>query len=224
MKKYLILSIFIFFAFIPHLFADCSRTEENRLKMLASQVKITYEYNDSYYDDYGDIVKEMFIISITGLTDEIYALIDETSSYFMYDPNNQTVSMDGFTSGTKTIKIYSKNPECSTELRKIYLTLPKYNYYADDPLCEEIDTTKFALCDKWYQFDINYDTFLKRLEAYKNSLNNNDEPIIDPSKDNTENPIITFLKKYIVYIASALVIGITIIVVAIKKKRSDPFE
>lgn len=203
--------------------ASCSLSEENRLQNLASQVKVTYEYNDNAYDDYGERIKESFSLTITGLTEELYALEETTSTYFLYDKDNNIITKDGFASGSKTIKIYNTTGTCSEELRKIYVSLPKYNDYADDPLCQDIDVTKFALCDKWYQFDVDYNTFVKRVTEYKAQLNQETEEIpIEPVEDT--HPVLAFVQKYIVYIIAVFLVLIIGIVAVVHKKRSDPFE
>lgn len=222
MKKYL-LPVLFFFIMIDKVYASCSLSEENRLQTIASQVKVTYEYNDNAYDDYGEKIKESFSITITGLTEEIYALEESTSSYFLYNKDNNIITKDGFASGSKVIKVYSTKGICPDVLRKIYISLPKYNDYADDPLCQDVDVSKFALCDKWYQFDIDYNTFVKRVTEYKNQLN---QPNQDPAqeKENTLHPILLFFQKYIVYIVAGILVLIIGIVLVIRKKRSDPFE
>ena len=221
MKKYFMTTLFMLFIMIDNVYASCSLNEKNRLQALASQVKVTYAYNDNAYDDYGEKIKESFNITVTGLTEEIYVLEETTTTYFLYNKDNNIITKDGFSSGSKIIKVYSNN-ECTEVLRKIYVSLPRYNNYADDPLCEGIDTSKFALCDKWYQFDIDYSTFVKRINEYKKQLS--EEKPKEPTKQEELNLVLKFFQKYIVYVISGLILLIIGIIFLVRKKRSDPFE
>lgn len=96
-----------------------------------------------------------------------------------------------------------------------------------DPLCKNIDGTDFPLCGKYYDYEVSYDTFKRKVEEYKMAheiKNDDDKNTNEPfSIKVILNKILEFITIYQIYIIIALgillLILIIIIMISKKKKR-----
>lgn len=221
MKRYMYLIIFtvLFLTCNYKVKAECSDAELNRLRAQAAQVKITYEYRSDLSQD-GDV----FDLIVTGLTDEIYIHENKSGSLVI----GMSYVSDGIgrvkayfaTSGTYAFLVYSYNPSCMDKLRTVTVTVPKYNKYADREECNGIDTTKFILCDKWYQGNITEDYFQARLAKYKKGNPTIEDPV-DVEDKIDEKTFLDTIKDYYVYIIAGtiLVIGLATYMIITKRKK-----
>ena len=147
MRKVLSSLIFMisFFTFISNSEASCTYKRISDLKKIASNVNITYTY--TIVDN-----KASFDIRFANLTNDIY----------LYDSfNNKKYNVEGevilknYIDGVKyRFFINSNDKDCKDEqLVTRYVTLPKYNIYYGDPICNGIED--YTLCQKWGSFNIN---------------------------------------------------------------------
>ena len=83
---------------------------------------------------------------------------------------------------------------CDDVLKTTILKLPKYNKYSEDPLCEGIE--EFDLCNSTYDKEIDYDTFVSRVETYKRTKNKN-ENINNDNDTGNNNKLLNNMKTYI---------------------------
>lgn len=126
---------------------SCDVDDTKRLKVLANNVEITYEYNDDIYDNEGFKVYDTYKIVINNLTDELYVVEGKTDTNFSnYAIKDGAIVIDSMYSGKRTFKIYSKT--CDRVLKTYYITLPKFNYYSTDPVCEGKEDLE--VCQKFY--------------------------------------------------------------------------
>lgn len=213
--RYLCVIAILLFIFTSNVKADsCDSDDIKRLRVLASNVEITYEYNDDIYDSDGFMIYDTYKVFINNLTDELYVYESKTKTNFVdYAINDGMITIDRMYSGKKTFKIYSK--DCNKALKTFYVTLPIFNYYSTDPNCEGKEDLN--VCQKFYDTsNIEYDEFLNIIVEYENG-DNVDE---DKTGDKDNDKYIDFIKDDYLYFAIGLgVLFILIIVVLVLRHR-----
>lgn len=208
----IIFMIFSYIAFIPICKAD--ECDTNRLKELAKMVDVTSEI------DYDSVSLGIFganIVTISGLSEELFAITDDGSVGFYFDEGEVGSVIRRVDSGVEKIKIYSvKCPD--TLLRTIDLTLKQYNPFSTYTECNGLED-KIDVCFEYLDKNITYEEFIKQINKYKNDNN------INSKVDETEDNILDILKEnlVLVVIAGFVIIGVVVffIVYRAKKKRLD---
>ena len=113
------------------------------------------------------------------------------------------------------IYIIGQTEQFDDILKAITLNLP-YNSLSEDPICEGIE--EFVLCQPTYSKEIDYDTFVSRVNTYKkskvtqSSSNNNNS--------NKENELITYIKENLLTIITISIFIILVIITIILTARS----
>ena len=214
-KYYLLIIITFMLSLMNNVYAeDCDSTDIKRLRVLANDVDISYEYNDDIYDNDGFKIYDTYKIVVSNLSDELYVIESKTNldlrSYSVVDGS---ITIDRLYSGNKSFKIYSKN--CSNKLLKTYsIKLPKFNNYSTDPNCEGHEDIE--VCQKFYDSsNIDYYEFMEM-------INNNDNKDADDNKSKGENKYIKFIKDNYIYISiggGVLIIIIIVLIILRHKKR-----
>lgn len=207
MKRKLLLCclIIILNLYIPSVNAE-NICDDNYLQGLANNVDIHTEYD---YEAEKSGVFGQNIITVTGLTNEIYALTDDKSTGFYYENMIDGVVTETITnSSIKNIKIYAIN--CSDKaIKTIKIALKKYNIYSSYEECEGLEN-ELEYCSKEYQGDITYDELIKEINAYKN---NN-------STTSTTNNILDIIKNnYIIPVVIIIIIALIAFILYKKKKN-----
>ena len=200
MKKSLcLLFFFSFMFFLPNVKAVCNYQEDSRVKQLASNVFISYDYHND---------TNTFSIVLTNLHPDIY-IYDTVKRQFYYYNGSSNMTIDGYKPGENVkFNIHSNLSNCQGQVKYFqYISLPFYNQYYLDPLCEGLD--EYSLCQKWTTHGIKkYEDFVKEVTAYKLSLENStvEEPVIVPTITKTTT-FIDFLLNYYYYILIIIIIG-----------------
>ena len=218
MKK-IFLALILTLIFPSIVSAECSNKDVNRLRTIGNNVDVTYDY---YY--VGDKVK--FRVTITNLHKDIYVhnRNDLTELYYGKDSKNPSIIVvDGFNPGKKyEFKVYGNTDNCKDKyIATKYVTLPMYNSYSTDKLCDGIED--FYLCKKWANVSLSYKEFVKRIEEYKNK----NEIIIDDEEEVIKDLkyyidyIIKLLLKYNTYYIIALILVLVLIYII---KQNDNFK
>ena len=222
MKKILYVIIFIMcFTFkINDIYA--AKTDEflETQKKEAEKVTAKYQLDENYTDENGNKKNGMFIIEINNLTENLKVKIDD-GDFIRYDKtDNGKLILNGVESGIKKIYIYSV--KAPTFLRTITVNIPKYNYYSEREECNGISKEELDVCDKWYKYELNETTFLKKINEYKKTQEENKDNNNQSKIQIIFNNIVNFLKSYFIYIIIFIVIvcSITIYITIRKKKYS----
>lgn len=220
--------------------SDAAYYNQNRLKKIASN--INYDY--SYHESNGQVT---FSIRFTNVLSDVY-IHDVTHNKNYYTNKDNTIVISGFGSGktyeflikdnnyseditmiqtywdgekfVDRVLVLGKNPiPPEKEISKIYVTLPKYNSYYNDPVCQ--DFSEYKLCQKWYSHNLSHDEFVREVNQAKS--NNEKKPIV---KAESEDKWTDFFRKHWVLIvcgSSAIVIIVVLLSVRFAKNR-DGFE
>lgn len=194
--------IFSLLMFIPNVIkAECGYNEKVRLQSLASNLDFTYNYKEVQN---GQFYKADFSITITNLHPELY--IDDNSRGETYYYSGKEVTINNYNAGsTIGFEIYANSGSCKgSYLLTNYVTLPPYNSFYKDPICN--DVTDFKLCNRWNRVTLSYDEFVNTVKRYKEQKKQEEEiPNIKEDED-LALKIIVFLSKYSLYIFGGIII------------------
>lgn len=214
MKKisYIFTILLSIILFISHVNAECTSEELNELKNKADKIRVTYEHLGAVDIGDGDVTYSLFNVNIKNIPVDFYVKYNDDKLL----PENNLISKQ-MTFGKKEIIIYSNN--CEEKLKTINFKLPRFNMYSLNPLCEGIDGDDFALCGKYYDYDVSYDNFVKRVTNYRNThdASKNEETINEKS---LLDEVLNIIKDNYLYIGIAFgIIMVVILLILLIKKR-----
>lgn len=214
----------------------CSSEDMARFNELASDIKVTYESNEELVDDHEDeefwYTQYVLDLIIYNLSDDMYAIIKATDSHNSIYLNKDNKNNEGNvvlrindTSSVQnlTMIVYADGLGCKNKLRTITVTLPRYNYYSNFAICDDIP--EYYLCQKYITFTVNGETFSDEVTKYKEKMALQSEEIdIDFGEDNNNaiNQTISFFSKYkYIFVALIIWIGVILTFVILKKKKGS---
>lgn len=168
MKKYRLL-IFILLSFCPCLISakTCDLKEISDKKKLAREISFSYEYyfvgNNIYYD-----------VTIANVLDDLY--VKDTKTGKTYSKKEEVIK-NNINNQRLTFEVYSK--ECDELVATKFLSLPAYNPYYNDPLCEGI--SEFQYCHKWgiVSSSVTPEVLKAKTEEYRLSLKEKEPEVIN---------------------------------------------
>lgn len=218
-KNKIIILIISLSLFMPStIYADCTKEEINNFKKIEDDYKITYEFNKE---------TKLYTLTFYSPNPELYDFtIDESFLPNCTEIDNTTINCSNIYYGDYNFEVVGVTEECNMSFKKIKLSLPKYNKYSEDPLCEGIE--EFVLCQPTYDKDIDYDTFVSRVNSYKKNHQKieNDKEIKEEVKE--QNEIIKYIKdnlfQIIIITIFIILVIITIILTAKSIKKSRRLE
>ncbi len=215
-KKILIFSLLMF---IPNMVkADCDYNEKSRLQSLASNLNFSYDYKEIAD---GKFNKVSFDIIINNLQPELY-IDDVTNGVTHYYNNKNEITINNYSAGsTIEFEIRARLGNCKNQyLITHYVTLPPYNKYYKDLICNGV--TSYKLCDRWSKITLSYDDFVERVTEYKKELRQtHEDPIIEDENEFIEK-IISFLSKYSIYLFGGIIIVCSSLIFYLSRK--DDFD
>lgn len=221
--KRIIGSIFIIvMIFMVHInvLADnkCTSDEMQRLKKLASNVEVRYEYKIDDVKVGNVMYKEpAFSIIASNLNKDLLVMIIEdeyADKYREFKSNTGSYTLDGFKSGDKvqiTIKAFVPNACSGQVLSKTTINLPYYNLFASNELCQKYP--EFKYCVEWLDKPIERNVFNREINEYINVLNKGK----DIDKGDFNNRTLYFIIGGIVGIIIIIILGIVIV----KRKKNN---
>ena len=201
--KYIILLISLSLLFPCTTYADCSNDELNFFKEHEEEYQVTYEY-DKEIGSY-DIV-------LSKPENSPFSYVIKTD--YDYDATRRdatTIVCGKFSGGNYEIVLKGKTDECYETIKIFTIKLSKPNKYYGDPLCEGIE--EFVLCKETYDKEIDYDTFVSRVEAYKSSKQEEIPNVT--KKDDKFEEIKSYLEDNLLQIIVVAAFAITVIITAI---------
>ena len=211
--KYLFI---IFVLFVFNIYSvnaeECDANDMARLKELAKNVDVKYEYMGK--ESVSEITNlEKYHITVSGLLDGLSLGIKTgVDSKDVYTANDGKVEFDTLLSVLE-IDIFSNN--CNYEiLANRSINLPRYNYHSEYPECKELKAYNLNICDPWYQGELNnemfYDVVKKYLKEDKTGLNG----------------VLDFIKKNYILISIGifLIVGIIAFLLIRRYRRRSVIE
>ena len=202
-NKYIILTLMMFGLQTQHISAACTQEELNEFKKNEDTYIMKYEYDKS---------TEKYNIYIEGKNNQLYNYIIYTDNAFeCEETQDNRIKCHSFEPGNYKIEILGQTATCDSVLKRKTLKIPKYNKYSEDPLCEGIE--EFVLCNPAYSKDLEYETFVSRVETYKKN-HASTKPTEEQKKPTGLTKVEDFIDKIIDYVKENW-IEITIVVVFI---------
>ena len=206
--KFLFIIIFSFFINLSTIKAEtCSPEKLNELKQKAENIEVTTEF---VYDDVDLGIYNNYHITIAGLTDDLYIYTDDYGKVYNINDMINGIIIDIINTGVKSLNIYSSHCDENQIISTINLNLLEYNKYATYEECENISGEQLDVCDKFYEGDLTYSVFQRKVEKYKNSK---------------KNTIIPETNNLTIYgIVAGIVLIITIIVILIIRYKKNKLD
>lgn len=200
-------SLSILFFQLQFVYADCSEQEIKDLTKIAETVQIDTEFDREsvkvgLYNNY--------IVTVQGLSDDFYLLSKDQTVGFFSENAIDGVIVQNVASTANVFYVYS-NLCPNVVLRTIKLSMKRYNMYSEYEECEGISGEQLDVCDEFYEKDISYEQFLKKIEDYK-------ERSASLSSGNISN----FFSNYAIYIGLGvlIIVAILILIIVMRKKRN----
>lgn len=220
MKKIKVISfVFSLLMFMPYTIkAKCNYNERNKLQTLANNLNFTYNYKEiNTGEQFYDID---FSITISNFKQSFY-VIDQTNAEVYYYNNKDEITIDNYDAGsTIEFVIYANEGNCIGEiLRTNYVTLPPYNQFYKDPICN--DVAGYKLCNRWSRVTLSYDEFVTKVKKYKDTLKQEDINQ-NPLETDWIEKIIEFLSKYSFYLFGGIIVICSGLIFYLKRK--DEFD
>lgn len=214
-KKYFFLFLLLFL--LPtNIKAGCSVEEKVRLKSLASNMNFSYTYvmHDNSYVSFN--------ITISNLHPDLY-IDDKYHAQTIYYNDSKETTINEYDPGMSIqYDIVSNYGACQGEtIFTNYVTLPSYNYYYNDPICEGIED--YSLCKKWSTVSLDYEKFKTTVQKYKDSLKKEDKKQEEQKEEEDVFLLaLDFLAKYNLFIFGGIIIVCSGLIYYLKRK--DDFD
>ena len=152
--------------------AVCSDDEINRLSEQANTVEYVVELTDGDEDDVSETeTYPSYLISFYNMNEDL-KLVQKDGSFSstddMIEDGRITFRYRTLEYQEETFEIYASSDECTGKLlRTMTVTIPQYNEYANNPLCE--DAQDYIYCSPTIYSDekIEYEDFVSGVTQYK---------------------------------------------------------
>lgn len=214
MKKILLLLVLLCLPYTKVNAFYCTYQEQARLKSLATNVNISYDFNES---------NKTFTFNLINLNKDLYFMDRTDDKIYNYTKNE--INLTGYKSGQKVkFEFYSDVEFCDKVLYTYVVTLPIYNPYYKEKVCEDVQN--YNLCQKWSNHGLSRTAFIEKVNEYKKTL---EKPKEDEIKEETKKHIslltnvIEFLTSYY-YIFIILIVGIIVTVIIVNNKKSNIYK
>ena len=141
--------------------------------------------------------------------------------YYYSNTNNGEITIKNYIGdgSTGNYKFYSARNECyGISLGSKYYTLPKYNKYYGNKLCEGIQD--YSLCQKWAVVNYTYDEFEELIYKYKNKESKKEITQQDTiyEKDFLSK-LVDFYINYYYYLLIGIIVVFGIVIIINKRKE-----
>lgn len=220
MKKFiLIISFLIFFIFPTKAHANCSFEELNKLKAVAAEATLTYEYDDNGF----------FNMVLSNFTDQFYVERENSPGIGGFYYSGSDVIRDSYYPGNTTYDFVfyaSEFTDCDNRvLRKTSVKTPPVNPHYNQETCEGIE--EYYLCGKFVDVsEYSLEDFANKLYSYRieKAAKQAEKNIDTEEVEKTFFEIIKnfIFKNYVWILAGIIILGSASIftILYVQKKRS----
>ncbi len=192
----------------------CTYQQQARLKGLATNINISYDFDEK---------SKTFTFNLINLNKEIYFIDTTNDKTYTYTKNE--IELKGYKSGQKVkFEFYSNVEFCDKVLYTYIVTLPTYNPYYKDKVCNGVEN--YNLCQKWTSHNLSKSAFKEKVNEYKKSLEKSQEEIQEKKEENQISfldNLIKFLLNYY-YVFLILIFTIFIVISIINNKKSNIYK
>ena len=104
-------------------------------------------------------------------------------------------------------------------MRTIKLTLPKYNYYSQLDVCDDIPD--YYLCQPYTKYSVDGGTFYDKVDEYKTKLSTLEKEKEENNNTSFVTNTMSGISKYkYLIVGIAVVVGVVLTIFVLKKKGS----
>lgn len=217
----------------------CNAVSLNELRNLAANIKVSYvpitTTEEAPYDEESGTstaIVRYLDVKVYNITSKLYVRTEAggdnvTSSSHLLTLVN--VGADGAATirqksisepVTYTFTVFSDAYGCTGRtLRTMKLTLPRFNYYSELEICQDIPD--YYLCQQYTTYEVDGATFYDKVDEYKAKLAAQAEEN-ESADDNTSivNKAISGVSKYKYVVVGVIVaIGVVVTVLILKKRK-----
>lgn len=198
--------------------ATCNSKTMSNISSLANNVNIVYEVDTSKKTP-------VFTITLSNLTTDMIVFDrNAAKTYKGFSNTGSELSIKTNTSGSYSFIIYSK--QCKEQVATKSVSLPTYNVFYGDKLCDGLDTCD--VCQKWYGSNKDRKAFeqgIQECKRKKNIVVEEEEKPVPQDKAWYESLADIFLKFWwAIIILMIVVIGIYYAIRAKQKKNEYNFK
>lgn len=251
MKKRSILLLTIMlgvFLFIGNVKAEedrtCNAVSLNELRTAAANIKVSYvpgsktvnEGTDPNSGFSQDVEYKHLDVKLYNLTDKLYVRVETSGNKVNGDEmivSARNIGPDGAVTIrqqaqtetiTYTFKVYSDSYGCSTKtLRTIRLTLPRFNFYSQLDICQDIPD--YYLCQEYTTYKVDGSTFYTKVDDYKAKLlaqeENKNGVDLDDNTGIISKAVSTVSRNKYIVAGIVVIAGVIATIYIIKRKKSD---
>ncbi len=242
-KKYLLFIIMLaFFLFIGNVRAAddtetvCKPTDLSSLRSMAANVKVTYTPVTVTVDtgvvnqevQTSTLIRNYLDIKIYNINTKLKVIVDGPGiDNKIFD--SSSVGVDGAITirvvpqsqiVTYNFEVVSLLYGCGDKtLRKLKLSLPRYNSYSQLSICSDIPD--YYLCQEYTTYVVDGATFYDKVDEYKAKLLTLEEKENDDDNTGIVSKTISGISKYKYVIVGVVVaIGVLLTIFILKRKKS----
>lgn len=211
-NKYIPFTFMLFLSSIVPTYAACTKEDYDAFKKVEDEYTVKYSFNKETKD---------YIVTFYGTMFDKYGYTtpEKMNLEKLVTSTNTSFAYSGIKSGEYVIEVLGYTEECQETLKTITLKLPKYNSLSEDPLCEGIE--EFVLCQPTYDKDIDYETFVSRVNTYKKTKEKEPEEIIEePEETKPIEELLEYIKNNLFQIIVITVFIILLIITTIITAKS----
>lgn len=217
--KYQIFTIMLFLMCITNTYATCTKEEIENFKKIEDEYTVKYEFDKN--------TKTYTIYFKTPEPEKYRFQIYSEKKLECTKPEDNVSKCINFPPEEYDVEIIGATNSCKDVLKTINLKLPEYNKFSDDPLCKGIE--EFVLCNPTYNKEIDYETFVSRVNTYKKTKHKTETQLNNEQEEDTffQN-VLEYIKENLVQIIIILtftiLLTITIIITAKSMRKSRRLE
>lgn len=225
-SKYLLFTVMILFLNFTYVHAECTDDELNQIKEEVDKIEIIYKHLGEVNKEDGSKVYNEFLVTAKNIPEGVYVHLSPMTEE-NFDETGEDLKIK-LTTGTWYYNMYSS--KCETVVDTITVKLPTFNIYSLDPLCEGIDGEDFKYCGKYYEYQIDRETFERKVKTYRMEHKVGQEEKTEEEESsfqkilNKTKDIIKDNYKYILIGLGVILLIVLIIIIISKNKKRKILE
>ena len=240
-KIFVIIFMLAFFLMIGNVSATedkenmCTPTQLSELRSMAANVKVTYvpvteaeKLTTPNGESGAEYVSKRYLdIKIFNLNTKL--IVNAKNGIDSFTITSNDIGGDGAVTIRQPASTSAINYEfevtsllygCSLEtLRTIKLTLPKYNYYSQLDVCDDIPD--YYLCQPYTTYSVDGGTFYDKVDEYKAKLSTLEKEKEENNNTSFVTNTMSGISKYkYLIVGIVVVVGVVLTIFVLKKKGS----
>ena len=208
-RRYLLLLLIAILILPSKIKAICDDSEVSLMQQYSKDVTYNYTYTEK-----NDAVT--FDITFTNLK-RIISIKNPLDGNYYTDYNEITIRNLQPNKGYN-FEIYSSSLCPSEPLKTLYITMPGYNKYYKDKICEGLEDFKY--CQKWINLPFGYDRLKNEIDNYKKKQENKQKKE-EKSNSTQFGKIISMIFSKNGLVVLSIIITLGVVVMVLRDRKSN---